>query len=231
MLPAYPIGDTATLILIFSRQETIAIFPPNQATKSLQWGKQKLCTTPAVSRHQEETQMRSYRCLPSKDQLEILTKLGILLMEGWPCVCHTVKGLFRFCFCGSKWRAVWILKVCPIDDRKQCVWGAAGVLHFRFLNRCAYPVLPLLYIVTVFHTNTLIWLYLVLFFAVRSVLPQCAAGFVADLFHVRFVPNHLAGQQHLPCGLFDNWMQLWSTSIESCFTHSPKCCLEKPPLW
>ena len=73
MLPAYPIGHTTILVLIFSRQETIAIFPPNQVNKSLQRvGKQKLCTTPpAVSRHQEETQMRSWRrlCRGHKDRL------------------------------------------------------------------------------------------------------------------------------------------------------------------
>ena len=38
------------LILIFSRQEKIAIFPPNQVNKSLQRvGKQKLCTAPCSS--------------------------------------------------------------------------------------------------------------------------------------------------------------------------------------
>ena len=38
------------LILIFSRQEKITIFPPNQANKSLQRvGKQKLCTAPCSS--------------------------------------------------------------------------------------------------------------------------------------------------------------------------------------
>ena len=46
--------------------------PPNQVNKSLQRvGKQKLCMTPAVSRHQEETQMCSWRrlCRGHKDRL------------------------------------------------------------------------------------------------------------------------------------------------------------------
>ena len=50
MLPACPIGHTVILVLIFSRQEKIVIFPPNQVNKSLQRvGKQKLCTAPCSS--------------------------------------------------------------------------------------------------------------------------------------------------------------------------------------
>ena len=49
MLPACPIGHTVILVLIFSRQEKIVIFPPNQVNKSLQGGKQKLCTAPCSS--------------------------------------------------------------------------------------------------------------------------------------------------------------------------------------
>ena len=50
MLPAYPIRHTTILVLIFSRQEAIAIFPPNQANKCRQrGGKQKLCTAPCSS--------------------------------------------------------------------------------------------------------------------------------------------------------------------------------------